>query len=44
MASPVVARWQIGLGDFMTTEIRVWEFLNYYTFRYMQPRLPITSP
>ncbi|MFO8071631.1 MAG: hypothetical protein R6V85_07125 [Polyangia bacterium] len=32
MASPVVARWQIWLGDFVTTEIRVWEFLNYYTF------------
>ena len=34
MASPVIARNQIMDGDWVTTKIRTWEFLNYYTFNY----------
>ena len=34
MASPIVARAQINNGSWVTTEIRTWEFLNYYTFNY----------
>ncbi len=34
MASPVIARSQINSGTWVTTEIRPWEFLNYYTFNY----------
>jgi Ca-activated chloride channel family protein len=34
MASPVIARRQILDGGFVTTAIRPWEFLNYYSFAY----------
>jgi Ca-activated chloride channel family protein len=34
MASPVLARRQILDGGMVTTAIRPWEFLNYYSFDY----------
>ncbi|MBN2719323.1 MAG: VWA domain-containing protein [Deltaproteobacteria bacterium] len=34
MASPVIVRNQIESGSWVTTTIRPWEFLNYYTFNY----------
>lgn len=34
MASPVTARSQIRAGSLVTTAIRTYEFLNYYTFDY----------
>ncbi|MBW2276052.1 MAG: VWA domain-containing protein, partial [Deltaproteobacteria bacterium] len=32
-----LARWQMGYGLKPTTEVRPWEFLNYYTFDYEAP-------
>ncbi len=34
MASPIIARSQILSGNWVTTKIRPWEFLNYYSFNY----------
>ncbi len=30
----MIARWQIDQSSLVTTEIRIWEFLNYYEFTY----------